>query len=120
MGTRADFYIGAGKKMEWLGSVAWDGYEYDENEKHPIRTAKNEKEYRARVNKEIEGRDDGTKPEDGWPWPWNDSSTTDYAYTFIGGKFRTLPDGTSFPDMSKIKNVTLGSRSGVMIFKGLK
>jgi len=28
MGTRADFYVGMGKDAEWLGSVAWDGYEW--------------------------------------------------------------------------------------------
>jgi hypothetical protein len=26
MGTRADFYVGKGKKSEWIGSIAWDGY----------------------------------------------------------------------------------------------
>ena len=30
MGTRADFYVGVGKKAEWLGNVAWDGDEWAE------------------------------------------------------------------------------------------
>jgi hypothetical protein len=29
---------------------------------------------------------DATRPEDGWPWPWEDSRTTDYAYAFDNGK----------------------------------
>lgn len=28
---------------------------------------------------------DATYPKDGWPWPWEDSNTTDYAYAFDAG-----------------------------------
>ena len=80
-------------------------------------------------------RNDVTLPTQGWPWPWNDSNTTDYAYAFEEGQvwaigFGYLPwfeaDGeepelddsgskADFPDMSAVQNVTLGKRSGVMI-----
>ncbi len=26
MGTRADFYTRTGDRLEWLGSIAWDGH----------------------------------------------------------------------------------------------
>lgn len=141
MGTRADFYIGRGKDAEWLGSVAWDGH--PENFR-PIMIQVTEKGFREMVAKELAGRDDATLPEHGWTWPWNDSGTTDYAYAFDDGKAYTTCFGdrwgtladyekecasddeykeakaalprAEFPDMSERKNVTLGKRSGVLIF----
>lgn len=134
MGTRADFYVGKGEKAEWLGSCSYDG--------HPGSTgvdrAKTEKEFRAAVTERI-SEEDGTTPEEGWPWPWNDSHTTDYAYAFDAGKVwcsgfgrpwwdaagkepddNDSPKTAEVPDMSKRKNVaTPGSkRSGVMVFRG--
>lgn len=38
--------------------------------------------FRKRVKAMLEKRDDATFPADGWPWPWEDSRTTDYAYAF--------------------------------------
>jgi hypothetical protein len=84
MGTRADFYLGKGKDAEWLGSIAWDGYR--EGIPHEILSCHDEQEYRTLVTEFIAGREDGTKPEHGWPWPWNNSSTTDCSYWFWGGK----------------------------------
>jgi hypothetical protein len=78
MGTRADFYIGIGKDAEWLGSIAWDGY--PEGIDDAVLGATNEADYRAALEAFKAGRDDWTAPEDGWPWPWNDSDTTDCAY----------------------------------------
>jgi hypothetical protein len=135
MGTRADFYIGRGAKAEWLGSVAWDGDDLDPI----IAKAKSIKSYRAAVNTFLASRDDATLPSMGWPWPWNDSRTTDYAYAFDGGKVYAssfgkgwhypkdvekgsdefeITDGPrcEFPDMQSIKCVTFGERSGVIIF----
>ena len=40
MGSRADFYIGEGTEAEWLGSVAWDGYEWDKEKGSAIASAK--------------------------------------------------------------------------------
>ena len=85
MGTRADFYVGKGSDAEWIGSIAWDGY--PEGIAPRIFTAKTEKTYRKRVEAFFENdRNDVTRPKDGWPWPWEDSCTTDYAYTFHKGK----------------------------------
>jgi len=85
----------------------------------------------------IRSRSDGTKPEQGWPWPWDDSHTTDCAYAFDGGRVWTCIDGSWFPaadgwpdgdairsasrdavflDMSERKRPTLGPRSGVVVF----
>lgn len=81
MGTRCDFYVGRGKSAEWLGSYPWDG--------HPgsiprdIALAKTEPEFRAAVRRFAqEVPDEFTNPEDGWPWPWETSATTDYAYAW--------------------------------------
>lgn len=83
MGTRADFYVGRGPQAEWLGSIAWDGY--PEGIAADVLKARTENAFRSAVTAFIAGRDDGTKPEMGWPWPWNDSGTSDYGYCFDGG-----------------------------------
>lgn len=136
MGTRADFYTREKDgKMKWLGSIAWDGY--PDGIPESILKTRTKSTYTRLVNKFINGEDSGTKPEDGWPWPWNDSNTTDYAYIFekdkkvyssnYGSKWfnplnppeddefyegKHIPD---FPDMSDIKNVTFGKRSGLIV-----
>jgi hypothetical protein len=141
MGTRADFYAGRGKEAEWLGSIAFDGREVSGY----IRVAKNEKNYRKAVEVFLTSRDDATLPAQGWPWPWKDSSTTDCSYWFfdgqcweaVGNPERWIPakaevpeDETEqeafierhqlveFPDMTALQNVTLGSRSGMIILGG--
>lgn len=136
MGTRADFYIGRGTEAEWLGSIAWDGYP-DGLPEYLLRMDKPEN-FRAGVEQFIEGREDGTKPEQGWPWPWNDSRTTDFAYAFDGGKVWASGFGSEwfdptqpqpeeeegdesersavFPDMKGRKAVTMGKRSGLIVF----
>jgi hypothetical protein len=135
MGTRADFYVGKGKDAEWLGSIAWDGYETADE----IDSATTEEGYRSAVSSFLASRDDATLPEQGWPWPWNDSSITDCSYWFfedkvweeVGKRYivrGTMPEDEEeqteliakgelieFPDMSARKNVTLGSRSGLVI-----
>ena len=161
MGTRADFYIGRGESAEWLGSIAWDGYpdgitpKSEETEMYfgsthhkdaawPIGeslfAANTEAEFRSRLAHFFRYRDDVTLPADGWPWPWEDSRTTDYAYAFDGGKVwascfghtwfdptveRTEDDYAEvegeqkvmFPRMDKTKSARAGSkRSGVMVF----
>lgn len=84
MGTRADFYVGRGKSMQWIGSIAWDGYPSGNPE--PLLKLKTESEYRAAVANLMSDDDAGpTKPEQGWPWPWTTSETTDYAYAFDAG-----------------------------------
>jgi hypothetical protein len=84
MGTRADFYLGRGKDAEWLGSIAWDGY--PEAIDCVILQAGTKPEYLAAVKAFLAGRDDSTLPADGWPWPWEDSNTTDCAYAFDSEK----------------------------------
>jgi hypothetical protein len=80
MGTRADFYVEKHEGLEWLGSIAWDGHEIDH-----IPLAATEAQFRQHVEEFFAGRDDVTRPERGWPWPWNDSRLTDYAYVFVDG-----------------------------------
>jgi len=132
MGTRADFYIGRGESAEWLGSIAWDGY--PEGIDAPVTEASTEDGFRNAVLNFAAGRDDYTAPEQGWPWPWDTSHTTDYAYAFDEGKVwascfggewfdATRPDDhpesndnpAVFPDMSARKATTVGRRSGVIV-----
>lgn len=136
MGTRADFYVGRGKDAEWLGSIGWDGY--PSGIPDSVRQAETEQSYREAVEAFLTPRRDTTRPADGWPWPWNDSNTTDFAYAFsdgavhsscFGGNWFLAADPDSdesgdgpklsdvpaeFPDMRASKNVALDERSGVI------
>lgn len=135
MGTRSDFYVKKEKQMEWIASKSFDGYP-DGIDKHVLES-KTEEEYRENLNFFFTGKDDVTLPEDGWPWPWNDSNTTNYAYIFENGKVMASYYGGilfdplikqeedenedqegvkfDFPDMSDVKNVAFGKRSGMTI-----
>ena len=131
MGTRADFYIGRGKEAEWIGSVAWDGH--PESMPQEFWTCDKAENFRQIVVDKMSDRGDWTAPADGWPWPWDDSGTTDYAYAFDEGRVwfsnfgcawcsdpnmdtEEMPEDVAvFPDMKDVQNVTLGRRSGVII-----
>lgn len=134
MGTRADFYIGRGEKAEWIGSIGFDGYPTAIDSK--LLKAKTEDAFKKSLKSFASKRDDWTAPKDGWPWPWEDSKTTDYAYAFDKNKvygscfghawFDPLKDEpdhddskpTEFPDMTKKQNVApYGSKKsgGIMI-----
>lgn len=135
MGTRADYYVGRGADAEWLGSTAWDGYE-KELPTWLLAPCASEAEWRDRVSAFLAKRDDATTPDQGWPWPWDDSRTTDRQYTFDAGEVLCAawgcgwwPPGqrdrllaTSYPeqewpDMRHRKSVTLGERSGLLVMR---
>lgn len=102
MGARADFYVGRGQDAEWLGSIAWDGNPsgLEDHQGTEVNgkiigrtfggsqalTATTEADFRQGVAQMRESRDDFTAPERGWPWPWETSATTDYAYAFDAGE----------------------------------
>ena len=142
MGTRADFYLGEGKQAEWLGSIAWDGYEWSERKLRQdpdcILRAKTDAEYRKAVAVMLETTGSATLPHQGWPWPWEDSNTTDYAYCFVDGELKVFSFGCAaierkaeddggwlwnerqaeWPDMSAQQNVALsGERSGIIVVR---
>lgn len=153
MGTRADFYIGRGEKAEWIGSIAWDGYpggivpnsdkrapwpgEWKAEpwpKKQHLFDAKNQGEFRTRFKRFCERRADVTLPADGWPWPWDDSGTTDYTYAFDGGKVyascfgsawfnpkkeqpEDLLESSTFPSMKDVQKTTFGPRSGLIVIQ---
>lgn len=96
MGTRADFYVGKEEQAEWLGSIAWDGY--PDGISRGLLEATNEAGYREEVSRFLAERDDCTLPEQGWPWPWEDSGTTDYAYTFDEGRVQASRFGNAWFD----------------------
>jgi hypothetical protein len=143
MGTRADFYVGMGPTMVWLASTAWDGYpegitpgrQKDWPKGASIFEATTEADWRARLDIYLTGREDVSRPATGWPWPWEDSRTTDYAYTFHEGKVHGFcyghpfdiatredqkedhdpPKYDGFPDMSDSQRIAFGKRSGVIV-----
>ncbi len=84
MGTRADFYLGKGKDAEWLGSIAWDGYR--DGICPQVLQCQSPEAFRHAVNDFLGKREDGTFPKDGWPWPWNNSRTSDCAYFHFDGR----------------------------------
>ncbi len=135
MGTRADFYVGRTSEAEWIGSIAFDGYPSGiDHDTFAIFRASTEEEYRTAVTAMFADRDDVTLPSMGWPWPWDDSGTTDYAYAFDGGTVYAsgfgnpwfevragdpddeseTGDSPTFPDMSAFKNVAYDNRSGAI------
>jgi len=140
MGTRADFYIGRGKDAIWKGSVAWDGYPNGISQE--ILKATTEAEFNsALIAYFADDRDDVSTPDMGWPWPWENSQTTDFSYAFDNGKvwascfghawFDPLKEEgdnseisdpkVEFPHMGKEHSAKAGSsRSGIMVITGRK
>jgi hypothetical protein len=145
MGTRADFYVGNGKEAKWIGSIAWDGY--PDAIANDVLNAKSDAAFVDALGAFLSARNDATFPENGWPWPWNDSATTDFAYAFFAGGVKascfggfwfdpghsaTIKDDEEreqyeengigikpdFPDMSSVASLTLGNRSGLIIIGG--
>jgi hypothetical protein len=84
MGTRADFYSGKGKTAEWLGSIAWDGNR--DGICQQILNCTSDAAFRHAVASFLASRDDGTTPDQGWPWPWEDSGMSDCHYWFFDGR----------------------------------
>lgn len=85
MGTRADFYVGTGRSAEWLGSIAMDGH--PDTHARPLLRASSEEEFRSAVSAILERESFmATTPDQGWPWPWDDSRTTDFAYSWGDGE----------------------------------
>lgn len=135
MGTRADFYVWKGADAEWLGSIGWDGY--PDGIDDAVKQATTEPQFREALAAFAKTRDDWTAPADGWPWPWEDSRTTDYAYAFSDGavlgscfghewfkatekepELNDDPKVAVFPDMKKRAAVTMGRRSGIIVIGG--
>lgn len=129
MGTRADFYVGRGETAEWLGSIGWDGHPDGIDDE--VLAASTEAEYRERATAFLV-KENGIFPSDGWPWPWDDSRTTDYAYAFDGGSVLASRYGHAwftangeepeddgrkvavFPNMKSIQKVNYGPQSGTI------
>lgn len=80
MGTRADFYIETNTGMEWIASYPCDGYPDGKAQEIGLYQAKTADEFMNLLYECLGSA--ATFPEMGWPWPWNDSRGTDFAYLF--------------------------------------
>ena len=80
MPTRADFYI----ESTWLGSITFDGYP-DNPELQKLDTTR-QCVFEERISELLKQRRDSTLPSEGWPWPWDDSTLTGYAYVWHNDK----------------------------------
>lgn len=88
MGTRADFYVREDGQMNWLGSIAWDGYPKGIDQE--VLNSQNEKDYLFNLKAFFDKRKDVTLPEQGWPWPWNNSKLTDECYVYEQGVVKRM------------------------------
>lgn len=144
MGTRADFYVKqlGTDALEWLSSIAWDGY--PDGISTSILESKEINEYLRELKTFLDDREDVTYSHDGWPWPWNTSAVTDFTYLYdeLLGKVlvfhqnnewfdvkRYLEDDFDVDEASELvieahytlpefdnSNPVLGNRSGLLIF----
>jgi len=103
MGTRADYYVGRGEKAKWLGCTAWDGNPggiTSTKAGKELLKATDAKTFRAALKRLFRKRDDFSVQADGWPWPWEDSCTTDYAYAYVRGKVWISNYGSQWFDLA--------------------
>jgi hypothetical protein len=99
----------------------------------PLLAVTSEEEFRHVLGGILES-EDATLPYMGWPWPWDDSQTTDFSYAYDDGVWISCfgyrwdkpedydPDAddavktTVFPKFGgQEQKVDMGKRSGVMI-----
>jgi len=111
MGTRANFFIGdpAVGDYEWLGCVAFDGYEFaeDKNGKYALGMVTDEDVFRMFVDIVKSERQDFADPnEGGYPFPWvDDIFLTDFSYAFIDGKVKVTAFNCGWVDVADYDNI---------------
>ena len=111
MGTRANFFIGdpAVGDYEWLGCVAFDGYEFaeDKNGKYCLGMVTNEDVFRMFVDTVKDERQDFADPnEGGYPFPWvNDIFLTDFSYALIDGKVKVTIFNSGWRDIADYNKI---------------
>lgn len=118
MASKADFYVGRGVESEWLGSIEWDGMPVGIPEK--IRTASGEDEYREAVSEFLKYRPDSHLPEQGWPWKWDTSLSTNYSYAFDGDRVFACCFGSSWwkAEAPEPEHTTLTSKAARFPYMG--
>ncbi len=84
MGTKADFYIKSGDALEWQGSLEWDCNE--ELIPDEIVQSSCKEEFIINLENALKIRKGFHPLETGWPWLWNTSKQTDYAYILVEEK----------------------------------
>jgi len=139
MGTRHDYYkatdITDPATFEWVGSDGWDGYPSGVAS-DGLNAEMTEAEFDAYVQEHV-----AIKPDRGWPWRWEDSGTTDFAYVWCGGAVslscfgrKLVPfvdehddeanymDGPKvpWPNMSVVQRVEMGPDSGLIVLTAPK
>lgn len=100
MGTRCDFYVSKENEIIWLGSYGWDGYPEGVAKEIDLQNCNTESEFKDKVNKFLSDNN-GIFPKDGWPWPWNDSKTTDFHYIFHDSKVFVSNYSSKYIELNK-------------------
>lgn len=86
MGTRCDFYVMDKKnKLNWVGSYGWDGYPDGNPKGMKLHKVTTEEDYKKKVITFLEDSEGYITGRDGWPWPWDNSGTSDHYYFFYDG-----------------------------------
>ena len=120
MGTRADFYVKEESGLRWLGSIAWDGYPHIKHEHWDggvslaLVYATSQADFEGHVH-EMADRNDWTSPEMGWPWPWDTSALTNYAYIWNGKEVEVHEFDEAYPWPVMAGKVAFGPRSGIIV-----
>ncbi|MFD4252486.1 hypothetical protein ACFWQL_22350 [Amycolatopsis thermoflava] len=93
MVTRTDFYLGAGPRAEWIGSLQFACHPDNllkDHHGHAALTAPALARYRDAIRDlltrwPIERLGVGHPPRHGWPWDWDTSHCNDWIITFLSG-----------------------------------
>lgn len=83
--TRADFYLGTGSDLQWLGSIGMDGMPsavLKELSMDRGQRISGVDDWCESVTAVLLAHEEATHPDWGWPWPWKDSGMTDYSYVY--------------------------------------
>ena len=81
MGTKADFYTKDGDVLIWQGSIEWEGAE-NHIPDSVIQSSCNE-EFLINLETYFKKKRDAIPSNKGWPWNWDSSKYTDYAYVMV-------------------------------------
>lgn len=114
MSTTADFYIGQGEEMEWIGSLAHEGFPTALPNR--LRLARSENKYREEVTNllHIIHPIYGIEQNHGWPWLYDTSLRTNYVYSFFDGSVKWACSHRAWVRCSEYKEMSKVDREKIL------